>query len=100
MGTFTSTIRFHLILWSFLTLLGCRIYYQLLQDRPTDMTSYPMYNNACLSMTSQATPDPFITYSRGKFYLLFTGNDRIPMWEASNLLDFYHEGDFKKGAVW
>jgi len=58
------------------------------------------YNNSCLGVTSQATPDPFITYCRGKFYLVFTAGNRIPMWEAGNLLDFYTEGDYKKGHVW
>ncbi|KAK5128035.1 hypothetical protein LTR85_005152 [Meristemomyces frigidus] len=48
-----------------------------------------IYNNSCLDITSEHTPDPFVTHANGKFYLTFTGNTRIPMWEASSLMDFY-----------
>ena len=58
------------------------------------------YNNACLGVTSQPTPDPFITYARGKFYFTFTGGDRVPLWEADSITDFWEEGKFKKGPVW
>lgn len=64
------------------------------------MVRRPPYNQTCLNVTNQSTPDPFFTFCRGKFYLLFTGNNRIPMWEASNLLDFWEEGKFYKQAVW
>lgn len=72
------------------------------------MVRHPPYNNACLHVTDQATPDPFFVYAHGKFYLTFTGNNRIPMWEAGNLLDFFFEakegeedaGGFRRGAVW
>jgi hypothetical protein len=60
----------------------------------------PHYNNSCLDITSQSTPDPFITYARGKFYFTFTAGDRIPLWEADSITDFYDEGKFKKGPVW
>ena len=60
----------------------------------------PHYNNTCLDLTSQATPDPFITYARGKFYFTFTGGNRVSLWEADSLTDFFEEGKFKKGPVW
>jgi hypothetical protein len=58
------------------------------------------YNNSCLDITSQATPDPFITYARGKFYFTFTAGNRVLLWEADSITDFYEEGIFKKGPVW
>jgi hypothetical protein len=60
----------------------------------------PNYNNTCLDITSQATPDPFVTYANGKYYFTFTAGDRIPLWEADSLTDFFEEGKFKKGPVW
>lgn len=50
-----------------------------------------LYNCSCLDITSEHTPDPWITHANGKFYLTFTGNTRIPMWEAASLMDFYHK---------
>lgn len=58
------------------------------------------YNNTCLNITSQATPDPFVTYANGKFYFMFTAGNRVPLWEADSLTDFWEEGKFKKGPVW
>lgn len=58
------------------------------------------YNNTCLDITSQATPDPFVTYANGKFYFTFTAGNRVPLWEADSLTDFFEEGKFKKGPVW
>ncbi|KAI7359192.1 hypothetical protein KC336_g22046, partial [Hortaea werneckii] len=50
-----------------------------------------LYNTSCLDISSTHTPDPWITYSghTRKFYLTHTGNDRIPMWDARSLMDFY-----------
>ncbi|KAK4540196.1 hypothetical protein LTR36_009694 [Oleoguttula mirabilis] len=50
-----------------------------------------LYNSSCLDITSEHTPDPYITHdaTRGRFYLTFTANTRIPMWEAASLLDFH-----------
>lgn len=47
------------------------------------------YNSTCLDITSEHTPDPWICQANGKFYLTFTGNDRVPLWEADSLMDFY-----------
>ncbi|KAF2165050.1 glycoside hydrolase family 43 protein [Zasmidium cellare ATCC 36951] len=52
----------------------------------------------CLNITSTPTPDPHFTHVHGKFYLTFTANDRIPLWEAPNLLDFWEKP--KIGPVW
>jgi len=57
-----------------------------------------LYNSSCLDITSEHTPDPWITSAHGKFYLTFTGNDRIPMWDATSLMDFYDRP--AKGPVW
>lgn len=43
----------------------------------------------CFNITQEATPDPFITQANGRFYLTFTGNSHIPLWEASSLIDFW-----------
>ncbi|KAI7278168.1 Arabinanase/levansucrase/invertase [Hortaea werneckii] len=50
-----------------------------------------LYNTSCLDISRTHTPDPWITYSphTHKFYLTHTGNDRIPMWDARSLMDFY-----------
>lgn len=48
-----------------------------------------LYNSSCLDITSEHTPDPWITHANGKFYFTFTGNNRIPLWDASSLMDFY-----------
>lgn len=69
----------------------------VLRPKPTNMSHY---NNTCLGITSQATPDPFITYARGKFYFMFTAGNRVPLWEADSITDFWEEGRFKKGPIW
>lgn len=56
------------------------------------------YNNTCLDITSEHTPDPWVCHANGKFYLTFTGNTRIPMWEAKSLMDFYDRPS--RGPVW
>jgi hypothetical protein len=64
------------------------------------------YNNACLSITSELTGDPFFVYANGKIYLTFTANSRIPLWEARSLLNFWREAEkgeengYRKGPVW
>ena len=78
------------------------------EDSDDTMVRGPPYNNVCLGITSEHTPDPYFTYAHGKFYLTFTGNDRVPMWEAGNLMDFWREGEsgeaeeggYVKGPVW
>ncbi|KAF2766135.1 Arabinanase/levansucrase/invertase [Teratosphaeria nubilosa] len=57
-----------------------------------------LYNNACLDVAASHTPDPWVTHSNGKFYMTFTGNDRIPMWDAECLSDLY--GQPHRGPVW
>lgn len=55
------------------------------------------YNNAVLKVTNQSTPDPWVTYSHGNFYLLFTAGDRVDIWESRSLVDF---NNCTKKAVW
>ncbi|KAK4980207.1 hypothetical protein LTR42_000514 [Elasticomyces elasticus] len=47
------------------------------------------YNASLLDITKEHTPDPWITHTNDKFFLTFTGNTRIPMWEASSLIGLY-----------
>ena len=47
------------------------------------------YYSTCLDITSEHTPDPWITQHNGTFYFTFTGNNRVPMWQASSLMNFY-----------
>lgn len=56
------------------------------------------YNPFCLDITREHTPDPWIIFAHGKFYITFTGNDRIPMWDAFSLMNFYDRPN--KGAIW
>ncbi|KAK4561848.1 hypothetical protein LTR86_004528 [Recurvomyces mirabilis] len=58
----------------------------------------PPYNHTCLDITREHAPDPWITQAHGKFFLTFTGNNRIPMWEANSVMDFYD--DFERWPVW
>jgi GH43 family beta-xylosidase len=48
-----------------------------------------LYNSACLDITSEHTPDPWIATANGKFYLTFTGNNRVPMWDGETLMDLH-----------
>ena len=69
-----------------------------LQLNDTDDMVWKHYNNTCLDVTNVNTPDPWVYEANGKFYLTFTGNDRIPMWEADSLVGFLHKP--KRGPVW
>ncbi|KAK5110186.1 hypothetical protein LTR62_006182 [Meristemomyces frigidus] len=60
----------------------------------------PSYNHTYLDITTEATPDPWITYYNNKFYLTFTANDRIPMWETSSLSNFNDPKTFQRWPVW
>ncbi|KAF7186073.1 Extracellular exo-alpha-(1-_5)-L-arabinofuranosidase [Pseudocercospora fuligena] len=53
----------------------------------------------CLNITSQNTPDPFFAFANGKFYMTFTGNDRVPLWEADRLIDFWEDRP-RIGPIW
>lgn len=55
------------------------------------------YNSSCMDVTSEHTPDPWICHANGKFYMTFTGNNRIPMWTTNSLTDLYDRP--KKGPV-
>lgn len=57
-----------------------------------------LYNSACIDVTTEHTPDPFVCHTNGKFYLTFTGNDRVPMWDVSSVMDFYDKPN--KGPIW
>jgi hypothetical protein len=45
------------------------------------------YNNICYDITSKPTPAPHICYANDKFYLTFTADNRIPVWDARCLND-------------
>jgi GH43 family beta-xylosidase len=57
-----------------------------------------LFNTSCLEITRENTPDPWVTHAKGKFYFTFTGNDRIPMWEASSIINFYD--NIQRWPVW
>ena len=52
----------------------------------------------CLDLTDTNTPDPWITQAHGKFYMTFTGNNRIPLWETASLADFLTRP--LRGPIW
>lgn len=56
------------------------------------------YNNTCISLTAEATPDPYITYSQGAFFLTFTAGDRVEIWKASSLPGLSHQPE--KHTIW
>ena len=56
------------------------------------------YDNSLIDITGVNTPDPWVCQADGKFYLTFTGNTRIPLWEADNLTDFFERA--KRGPIW
>ncbi|KAK6439921.1 hypothetical protein LTR95_003856 [Oleoguttula sp. CCFEE 5521] len=57
------------------------------------MVLRPTYDNTCLTLTSQNTPDPFVVIADGKIYLTFTANTRIPLWEAASIFSFLNDTD-------
>ncbi|GAM86444.1 hypothetical protein ANO11243_044580 [Dothideomycetidae sp. 11243] len=56
------------------------------------------YNNLCMSLTKTTTPDPYVTYAHGHFYMTFTAGNRVEVWRASTLPDFLSNPD--KHVVW
>ncbi|GAB7347113.1 hypothetical protein MBLNU459_g3238t1 [Dothideomycetes sp. NU459] len=56
------------------------------------------YNNAVLSLTKTGTPDPHVTYGSNKFYLTFTAGDRVEIWNAKSLSNFYDHPE--KTVIW
>ena len=59
-----------------------------------------LYNHSCLDITSEHTPDPWVTHAHGNFYLTYTGNNRIPLWSANSLMSFYDAKSFTRGPVY
>ncbi|KAF2157704.1 glycoside hydrolase family 43 protein [Myriangium duriaei CBS 260.36] len=57
-----------------------------------------VYNPICLSLTSQTTPDPYVTYAHNQFYMTFTAGDRVEVWRASSLPDFLSRPE--KHVIW
>nr|OQO19114.1 hypothetical protein B0A51_14634 [Rachicladosporium sp. CCFEE 5018] len=63
------------------------------ESSDTAMVLRPTYDNTCLTLTSQNTPDPFIVFAQGNIYLTFTANTRIPLWEAISIFSFLKDSD-------
>ncbi|WPH02952.1 Arabinanase/levansucrase/invertase [Acrodontium crateriforme] len=57
-----------------------------------------LYNATCLDITSEHTPDPWVIHHNNKFYMTFTANDRIPMWDVGSIMDLYDRPN--RGPVW
>lgn len=60
------------------------------------------YNNAVLTLTKLARPDPFaIQGADGRFYMTFTAGNRIEVLSANSMLSFRTDGTDKKiTTVW
>ncbi|KAF2141404.1 glycoside hydrolase family 43 protein [Aplosporella prunicola CBS 121167] len=55
------------------------------------------YNNSVINVTHTPTPDPFITYAHGKFYLTYTAGDRVEVWCSDSLFNF---GNCSRHVIW
>lgn len=71
------------------------------------------YNNAVLTLTESATPDPYMFYANDKFFLVrchenclscadigktFTAGKKIEIWSADSLPAFH--GHAQKHVIW
>ena len=59
---------------------------------------WKMHEETCVDITSEHTPDPWIYKDKDKYYLTFTGNNRVPMWDTATLMDFHDRP--RRGPIW
>ncbi|KAK8061562.1 glycoside hydrolase family 43 protein [Apiospora phragmitis] len=55
-------------------------------------------DHSCQTLTSVSTPDPFMVYANGNYYLTFTSGNKIEIWASRNLDSF--EETARKETVW
>jgi GH43 family beta-xylosidase len=55
------------------------------------------YNSTSITITSEATPDPWVVQANGKYFMTFTAGDRLEIWRA-NQLDYFRNPE--KCIVW
>ncbi|KAK7962724.1 glycoside hydrolase family 43 protein [Apiospora aurea] len=55
-------------------------------------------DHSCQTLTSVSTPDPFMVYANGNYYLTFTSGNKIEIWASRNLESF--EETARKEIIW
>ncbi|KAK8104289.1 alpha-L-arabinofuranosidase II [Apiospora kogelbergensis] len=55
-------------------------------------------DHSCQTLTTVSTPDPFMVYANGNYYLTFTSGDKIEIWASKTLNGF--EETAKKETIW
>ncbi|KAF2006283.1 glycoside hydrolase family 43 protein [Amniculicola lignicola CBS 123094] len=58
----------------------------------------PPYNDQILTITERTTPDPYVVWENGVYYMTWTAGDRVEIWSADSLFDF--EKRAKKDVIW
>ncbi|KAF2186642.1 glycoside hydrolase family 43 protein [Zopfia rhizophila CBS 207.26] len=58
----------------------------------------PVYNDRILTITDATTPDPYVIWDNGVYYMTFTAGDRVEIWSADSLFDF--ERRAQKHVIW
>ena len=56
------------------------------------------YNNALLTLSGEATPDPFVKQAFGQYYLIFTSGDHVEIWSSESILGF--DESCEKTEIW
>ncbi|KAF2276570.1 alpha-L-arabinofuranosidase II [Westerdykella ornata] len=56
------------------------------------------YNDVILNITETTTPDPYVIFDNGTYYMTFTAGDRIEIWSADSLFNF--ESRSHKVTIW
>ncbi|XDG08425.1 hypothetical protein ABKA04_008040 [Annulohypoxylon sp. FPYF3050] len=56
------------------------------------------YDNSALTITNVATPDPFVTIFKGRYYFTFTTGNRVEIWSSRSLVDIESSAD--RHVVW
>ncbi|KAF2425281.1 alpha-L-arabinofuranosidase II [Tothia fuscella] len=44
------------------------------------------YNDALLTLSDTATPDPYVIFANGKYYMTYTAGDRVDIWSSNDFL--------------
>ncbi|KAF2653480.1 glycoside hydrolase family 43 protein [Lophiostoma macrostomum CBS 122681] len=56
------------------------------------------YNDTILSITQSTTPDPYVIFVNGVYYMTWTAGNRIEIWSADSLFNF--ESRCRKDSIW
>ncbi|ORX97395.1 alpha-L-arabinofuranosidase II [Clohesyomyces aquaticus] len=62
------------------------------------MVGHIPYNDHILTITDTTTPDPYVVWDKGIYYMTWTAGDRIEIWSADSLFDL--EKRARKDVIW